>query len=153
MKKNYILSLTIIICIILAIIVLVNGRNNKKDNENLKGYTQVKEVDGSSFYINSEFIDRATAVVEISDSVNFEKNQFYSYSNGSDKYQFASTRRSYGNSVRREGKITKNNVEYNAIMPQYYMKPDDEGRTGKQYNCMNVSIKRIEGDHFIVYKQ
>lgn len=73
--------------------------------------------------------------------------------NGSDKYQFASTRRSYGNSVRREGKITKNNVEYNAIMPQYYMKPDDEGRTGKQYNCMNVSIKRIEGDHFIVYKQ
>lgn len=86
MKKNYILSLTIIICIILAIIVLVNGRNNKKDNENLKGYTQVKEVDGSSFYINSEFIDRATAVVEISDSVNFEKNQFYSYSNGSDKY-------------------------------------------------------------------
>ena len=86
MKKNYILSLTIIICIILAIIVLVNGRNNKKDNENLKGYTQVKEVDGTSFYINSEFIDRATAVVEISDSVNFEKNQFYSYSNGSDKY-------------------------------------------------------------------
>lgn len=86
MKKNYILSLTIIICIILAIIVLVNGRNNKKDNENLKGYTQVREVDGTSFYINSEFIDRATAVVEISDSVNFEKNQFYSYSNGSDKY-------------------------------------------------------------------
>lgn len=86
MKKNYILSLTIIICIILAVIVLVNGRNNKKDNENLKGYTQVREVDGTSFYINSEFIDRATAVVEISDSVNFEKNQFYSYSNGSDKY-------------------------------------------------------------------
>lgn len=73
---------------------------------------------------------------------------------GSDKYQFTSTRRSYGNSVRREGKITKDNVEYKAIMPKYYMKLDDEGKTGKKYNCMeNVSIKRIEGDHFIVYKQ
>lgn len=73
---------------------------------------------------------------------------------GSDKYQFTSTRRSYGNSVRREGKITKDNVEYKAIMPKYYMKLDDEGKIGKKYNCMeNVSIKRIEGDHFIVYKQ
>lgn len=71
--------------------------------------------------------------------------------NGADKYTFTSTRCGYGNSVRRKGKITKDNVEYDAIMPKQYMKP---AYSNEGYNSMeNVSIKRIEGDHFIVYKQ
>ena len=67
------------------------NRNNSDEKEIaeadvMPGYTQIDAVQGVSFFVNSRFVDKATAITQVSDSVSFQKNQYYSYKNGIDKY-------------------------------------------------------------------
>ena len=90
--KSRILILIIMIAAIVMVIgsVFVNA-NQKTSSETLTkkerpGYTEITSVPGVSFYINSAFVDKATAITQISDNISFQKNQYYSYKNGTDKY-------------------------------------------------------------------
>ena len=90
--KSRILILIIMIAAIVMVIgsVFVNA-NQETSSENLTkkdhpGYTEITSVPGVSFYINSAFVDKATAITQISDNISFQKNQYYSYKNGTDKY-------------------------------------------------------------------
>ncbi len=90
--KSRILFLVLIIAAIVMVIgsVFVNA-NQETSSENLTkqerpGYTEITSVPGVSFYINSPFVEKATAITQISDNIRFQKNQYYSYKNGTDKY-------------------------------------------------------------------
>ena len=90
--KSRILILIVMIAAIVMIIgsVFVNA-NQKTSEETLTkkerpGYTEITSVPGVSFYINSPFVEKATAITQISDNIGFQKNQYYSYKNGTDKY-------------------------------------------------------------------
>ena len=90
--KSRILFLIVMIAAIVMVIgsVFVNA-NQKTSSETLTkkdrpGYTEITSVPGVSFYINSGFVDKATAITQISDNISFQKNQYYSYKNGTDKY-------------------------------------------------------------------
>ncbi len=90
--KSRILILIVMIAAIVMVIgsVFVNA-NQKTSEETLTkkerpGYTEITSVPGVSFYINSPFVEKATAITQISDNIGFQKNQYYSYKNGTDKY-------------------------------------------------------------------
>ena len=86
----------IILVLIMASVAFIIGsiyanKNNSDEREIastdiMPGFTQIDAVQGVSFFVNSSFIDKATAVTQVSDSVSFQKNQYYSYKNGIDKY-------------------------------------------------------------------
>ncbi len=89
-------SRMLILVVIVATIALVVGSvfvkaNQQTSAENLTkqehpGLTEITSVPGVSFYVNTKFVDKATAITQISDNISFQKNQYYSYKNGTDKY-------------------------------------------------------------------
>ena len=85
----------ILIAMVATIVMIVGGMfvtSNKKASaealtgNRVPGFSEITSVPGVSFYINSAFVDKATAITQISDSIGFQKNQYYSYKNGTDKY-------------------------------------------------------------------
>ncbi|WP_026658636.1 hypothetical protein [Butyrivibrio sp. AC2005] len=90
--KSRILILIVIIAAVVMVIgsVFVNA-NQETSEEALTikehpGFSEITSVPGVSFYINSPFVEKATAITQISDNISFQKNQYYSYKNGTDKY-------------------------------------------------------------------
>ena len=53
---------------------------------NAQGYTLINDIDGVLFSMYSKTVGSATAVTNISDKMNFEKNQTYLYKNGTSEY-------------------------------------------------------------------
>lgn len=91
MKTRILIGIIVMVSIVLVIGSIFVGRNQSTSAENLTrekmpGYTEITSIPGIAFYINSPFVDKATAITQVSDSVNFQKNQYYSYKNGEDKY-------------------------------------------------------------------
>mgnify|MGYP004455190925 CR=1 FL=1 len=89
MNRKKTLPIIVLVIAFLITVPIIGKKISLSHNstpKNMAGFTEISAVNGVSFYINSQFIERATAVSEISDSINFEKNQFYSYTDGSEKY-------------------------------------------------------------------
>lgn len=91
MKTRILIGIIVMVSITLVIGSIFVGRNQATSAENLTqekmpGYTEVTSVPGISFFINSNFVDKATAITQVSDNISFQKNQYYSYKNGEDKY-------------------------------------------------------------------
>ena len=91
MRTRFLLALIVTISIIVVVASIFAGKNQKTSAENLTkdvmpGFTEINSVQGVSFFVNSKFTDKATAVTQVSDNVSFQKNQYYSYKNGNDKY-------------------------------------------------------------------
>ncbi len=90
--RTKIIALVLIMASTAFIIGSIYANKNNSDEREIAeadimpGYTQIDAVQGVTFFINSNFVDKATAVTQVSDSVSFQKNQFYSYKNGIDKY-------------------------------------------------------------------
>lgn len=92
MKKQ--LNKSTIILIIIAALILIflflpGGETKTTEEEVIEpmpGYSEVTAVPGVSFYINDVFIDKATAITQVSNRMNFQKNQYYSYKNGTDEF-------------------------------------------------------------------
>ena len=76
-----------LISIIVASAIFLSGCGTKLYTEGTdSGYTLIKEVDGVSFGIASAVIRNATAITNISESMEFEKDQTYLYKNGESEY-------------------------------------------------------------------
>ncbi len=88
MKQRILLIILIVASVVCAIGAVMAGRNKKSagDASQMAGYREINDVYGASFYVNQMFVDEATAITEVSDSVNFQRNQSYVYKNGTDKY-------------------------------------------------------------------
>lgn len=99
MKKKLNISTIILMVSVTIIIISTLLPSKKSDNndsstteqqkitpESMPGYTEVTAVPGVSFFINSIFPDKATAVTQVSNKMSFQKNQYYSYKNGEDEY-------------------------------------------------------------------
>lgn len=91
MKSRIIILIVMIAAIVMVIGSVFVNANQKTSEETLTkkerpGYTEITSVPGVSFYINSPFVEKATAITQISDNIGFQKNQYYSYKNGTDKY-------------------------------------------------------------------
>lgn len=91
MKTRILIMIIVIVSIVLVIGSIFVGRNQATSAENLTqdvmpGYTEITSIPGVSFFVNSQFTDKATAITQVSDSISFQKNQYYSYKNGTDKY-------------------------------------------------------------------
>ena len=91
MRTRILIGIIIVVSIVFVIGSIFVGRNNTYAAENLTkekmpGFTEITAVNGASFFVNSRFIDKATAITQVSDSISFQKNQYYSYKNGEDKY-------------------------------------------------------------------
>ncbi len=87
--------LLILVAIAASLVMIIGGvfvSSNKKASaetltaDKVPGFTEITCVPGVSFFINSPFVDKATAITQISDSVGFQKNQYYSYKNGTGQY-------------------------------------------------------------------
>lgn len=90
MKTRILVGLIVMVSIVLVIASVFVGRNQASaesiTKEKMPGFTEITSVPGISFYINSNFIDKATAITQVSDNISFQKNMYYSYKNGEDKY-------------------------------------------------------------------
>lgn len=56
------------------------------DQEAPDGYRTITAIDGVSFYVIQDAADTATAVSQISDNVDFDRDNYYSYKDGSSQY-------------------------------------------------------------------
>lgn len=89
MKTKLLILVIVIVSIILVISSIFASRNKSASQsltEERPGFTQITSIDGASFYVNTRFVDSATAITQVSDNVSFSKDQYYSYKNGTDKY-------------------------------------------------------------------
>ncbi len=90
--KTKILVLIIVVATIVLFIGGTFASSNKKaaaqgiSSEKIPGYTLISSVPGAAFYVDSKFVDKATAITQISDNIGFQKNQYYSFKNGTDQY-------------------------------------------------------------------
>ena len=88
-KKQDLIKLVAVLGI--AIVLIFMAINRKTTSAKAKGkvpagYTLVTSVPGVSFIVNTPFIDKATAISQISPNMEFARNGLYSYKNGADKY-------------------------------------------------------------------
>ncbi len=74
------------VAIILGIVVIVTSIASAPKKANPDTYTTIKAVPGVSFVVNKAFYEKATAITQISEGLQFERNGFYSYKNGIDQY-------------------------------------------------------------------
>lgn len=91
MKTRILVLIIVIVSIVFVVGSIFVGKNQSTSAENLTkeampGYTEITSVPGVSFYVNSPFVEKATAITQVSDNISFQKNQYYSYKNGTDKY-------------------------------------------------------------------
>lgn len=75
----------IVVAFIFAILLSGCGTKLYTDG-NAEGYTSINNVDGVSFSMLSKVVSNATAVTNISENMNFERNQTYVFKNGESKY-------------------------------------------------------------------
>ena len=83
-----IISLVVIGVVVVAVAIYFLTAPEKETTgvQNVEGYSTITSVAGCTFMVNGNFTDKATAVTQISEGVNFEKGNFYSYKNGKDQY-------------------------------------------------------------------
>ena len=91
MSKSWIVRIIagIIILIVMIGAVVYSIKSPHKDAptvETIEGFSTITSVAGCTFMINEDFVDKATAVTQISEGVNFSADDFYSYKNGKDQY-------------------------------------------------------------------
>ena len=81
------ISLIVIgVIVVGAFLFLSKGSKQTGGTETVAGYSTITSVAGCTFMINSAFAEQATAVTQITEGVDFETNEFYSYKNGKDQY-------------------------------------------------------------------
>ena len=89
-KKNIIRIVAILILAIgatgLFIAKIITPEEAKAEVAQKPGYSTITSVAGCTFMVNSAFTEKATAVTQISDGVNFSRNDYYSYKNGTSQY-------------------------------------------------------------------
>lgn len=91
MTRNILIRIAalVVIAIVIVGVFIYITKSPKPETtgvETKAGYSTVTSVAGCTFMVNSAFSDSATAVTQISDGVNFETSDFYSYKNGKDQY-------------------------------------------------------------------
>ena len=91
MKTRFLFATIITVSIVLVVASVFAGNNQKASakaltKDKMPGFTEITSVDGVSFFINERFCEKATAVTQVSNNISFQKNQYYSYKNGEDKY-------------------------------------------------------------------
>ncbi len=90
--KSRILTLVLIVAAIALVVgsVFVNANKDTSSEaltkQDIPGFTEITSIPGVSFFINTPFVEKATAITQISNNISFQKNQYYSYKNGTDKY-------------------------------------------------------------------
>ena len=89
--KAKLLSIILIAATAVLIVAGVFAHHNAKaavpeQSDEISGYTKIICVPGISFYINTPFVDKATAITQITEDISFQNSQYYSYKNGVDKY-------------------------------------------------------------------
>lgn len=85
LSKKYYIAIGLLV--IFIAVILIRGTAGTSSNKTAPtGYKRVYDIPGISFDINHMFIEKSTAVTEISNNINFQKNQYYLYKNGEDKY-------------------------------------------------------------------
>ena len=87
-KTKMLILLIVIVSVLIVVMCLFSGKKKSSDSteESMPGYSQITDLPGTSFFVNSKFTDSATAITEISNDVELQSNQYYSYKNGKDKY-------------------------------------------------------------------
>lgn len=76
-----------VICtILIAVIILFAGTKTKATTSTKEGYKTITEVEGIKFEVDKTLSDQSTAVLEISDRIDFIDYMTYSYKNGKDTY-------------------------------------------------------------------
>lgn len=89
-RKNILRVLAIIVVAVVAVGVFIAQMTTPKaaepSVEQKSGYSTITSVAGCTFMVNSAFTDQATAVTQISEGINFDRQGFYSYKNGTDQY-------------------------------------------------------------------
>lgn len=53
-----------------------------------EGYTEITDVPGVRFYMKESLLDKATAIMQINDSIGLDEKNYYVYKNGEDRYIF-----------------------------------------------------------------
>lgn len=85
--KFLVLSSFITLFATVLVLSLISILQNKDDSRKIPdGYSEITSVKGISFYINSSFCERATAVSRLSDDMNFQSNLYYCYKDGENNY-------------------------------------------------------------------
>lgn len=73
--------------IVIAMILMITACGTKLYTDgNAQGYTSIDDIDGVLFSMYSKTVGSATAVTNISENMNFERNQTYLYKNGKSEY-------------------------------------------------------------------
>ena len=89
-RKNILRIIAIIVVAVVAVGVFIAQMTTPKaaepSVEQKNGYSTITSVAGCTFMVNSVFTDQATAVTQISDGIDFDRQGFYSYKNGTDQY-------------------------------------------------------------------
>lgn len=85
-KKYYLAIGVLILLIIMMISNVLSKKQSSKTVEEKAGYERIRDIEGITFDVNQNFIDKATAVTEVSNNVEFQKNQYYLYKNGVDTF-------------------------------------------------------------------
>ena len=91
MRTRILIGVIVMVSIIVIIGSVFAGRNKSTSVENLTqekmpGFTEITCIQGASFFVNSQFTEKATAITQVSDNITFQRNQYYSYKNGEDRY-------------------------------------------------------------------
>lgn len=87
-KKDLIKLVGVVVIAIALIAFALNHKRTSAEASNKlpDGYTLVTSVPGVSFAVNTLLIDKATAVSQITDTMDFSRDDLYAYKNGEDKY-------------------------------------------------------------------
>ena len=76
-----------IIFLLTAVMIMLTACGTKLYTDgNAQGYTSINDIDGILFSMYSKTVGSATAVTNISEKMNFEKDQTYLYKNGESEY-------------------------------------------------------------------
>lgn len=72
--------------VLIVLIVIIAGTKSKADVPAKEGYKTITDVEGIKFDVDKTLSDASTAVLEISDRIDFIDYMTYSYKNGEDTY-------------------------------------------------------------------
>ncbi|WP_026667600.1 hypothetical protein [Butyrivibrio sp. AE2005] len=77
---------TIVILMVVIMVMLTACGAKLYTEGNAQGYTSINDIEGILFSMYSKTVGNATAVTNISEKMNFEKDQTYLYKNGESEY-------------------------------------------------------------------
>ena len=84
--KKIIIGSGIVLVLVIAVIIAISIKHKSKEVKTAEDYRTIEDVPGCTFAVDKVNSDMATAVTEISKSINFIDYETYSYKNGQDLY-------------------------------------------------------------------